>query len=185
MNFLQLQDNSDDDESADEALVHEAFDDTIEDSDPLPGSQQDRQLDNTIASQQEDLLHDYGQYNDHWIGFLNGIKSSKVYTERVNHFLLWQHNNCMCTTDLLPNMIDYFKFHHDATNATTGKPTHAPTSLTSWFSILKKFWKYIGKGNLEDQAYMIVDNLRQWDKTHEVTKATTFTKEELGKMAIL
>jgi hypothetical protein len=76
--------------------------------------------------------------------------------------------------------MEYFKEKHTLL-LDDGTHKHAATSMISWFSMLKKFYKYTKRGNISEKLPMVEDLLKFWEKEHTVKKAYVFTPSEWSK----
>lgn len=79
--------------------------------------------------------------------FLEG-SIPRLYTQDVCPiFLDWHVKKIPYIADMTTSIIHYFDEHAQLlTNSSTRK--HSPTSLRSWLSVFKAFWRYTGKGDL-------------------------------------
>lgn len=148
------------------------------DMDPQPGSQEDVEFDAAVLTQRSELSREYGLADKDWIEFLETCASGQKYLVRILDFLRFQEDNDQCGDDLNENLKIYFKHQHSLKND-DGSLKNAPTSMMSWFSMFKKFWRYTKRGRLDDVCPIIVDELKLWVKKHSITKASTFSKEEI------
>lgn len=133
--------------------------------------------DQVICSLDVDALElpDFGQSSANWLSFLKDFKSAAIYEGRLQDFL-WHHVTSR-SSDLVASVVNYFDCAHDA--------SFAPNTLRSWFSVLMKFWRYSGRGDLKNVCPLVLDNLRKWDKQHTVHRASIFLKEDLRESFII
>lgn len=124
-----------------------------------------------------------GMNDPQWLSFLEGIKKKEVYKSRVLHFLAWKKANNK--TNEIQAIIDYFENYKPLLEGEPDRPNYAPTTLRSWFSILCSFWEYTNRGELKKLAKLVEVKLNQWQKKYKITKAKTFSKQELGKPLLL
>jgi len=117
---------------------------------------------------------DSGQEHPDWKEFLRTFPSRKAYSDRVNHFILWQ-NQIIDNSDLLARLKVYFQVHHDMLKE-NGSAFYAPTCFRTWFSIFLKFWNFTGKGNLKSLAPLLYSNLTVWETGYEEAHAEPFTR---------
>ena len=116
------------------------------------------------------VLKDYGQSSTSWISFLSGMKSSKVYEDRIHHFLVYHQVSTDSDNSLTieSSLLQYFdKSSH----------SNAGTTLRSWFAMIKKFYLYTGRGKLEELLPILLDNIKKWEKLQSTKQASVFTKE--------
>ena len=62
-----------------------------------------------------------------------------------------------------------------------GRLAHARTAMRGWYSMFVAYWKHGGKGQLTYLMPTIEALLDQWEKVYEVTKAKSFTEDDLRK----
>ena len=113
-------------------------------------------------------MADSGQEHPDWTEFLRTFPSRKAYSDRVNHFILWQ-NQVIDNSDLLARLKVYFQVHHDMLKENG--------SAFYGFSIFfLKFWNFTGKGNLKSLAPLLYSNLTVWETGYEEAHAEPFTR---------
>jgi hypothetical protein len=62
-------------------------------------------------------------------------------------------------------------------------PYYSPATLSSHFSMFKKFWEFTGRENLDEQAPVIRNNMKKWRKAGgEIKKAKIFDNSQLRAM---
>ena len=106
-------------------------------------------------------LPEYGQSNRDWLISTNALSSGGLYRSRVLHFLRFHHKEG--GVDMIEDLKSYLVHHKEETetNSATGVilPKYSPKTLNSWYSMIKKWWKYCGRGNLDMQAPLIGKSL--------------------------
>ncbi len=116
---------------------------------------------------------DYGENDVMWLSFIDDMKSKKVYSTRVSHFLdyhEWSENpNCM--GNLFKSVQPYFQFLHSY---------YCPSSLFSYFAILKSFFLVTDRGELDKLVPIVPKRIGQWARYHKTKKSNVFSIEEIG-----
>ena len=139
-----------------------------------------------LVNDENHVLQEYGQNSSDWLEIVssNNMRSGPIYQKFIINLLQWKEKcfdkSGFRTDDLNECVKEYFSEKHKLVDADTGKLLHAATSMMSWFSILKKFYKYTKRGILAQEVPLVEDNIRFWAKEHVVKKAVTFTKLEWG-----
>jgi hypothetical protein len=126
-------------------------------------------------------VQEWGQNAEDWVTCMRKMKSSGKYIKELNAFLVWFEAQPKCTeADLLSGLKKYIQINFDE-DQTAQADRKASTTMRSTFSILTKWWKYSGRGDLKMQAPIIGDELTEWDKEHVIKKAPVFTMGNMGK----
>ena len=114
-----------------------------------------------------------------WNQFLLSLKpgSQVIYAKRLEHFLI-HCGNCFNHVTDLEKVITYFQQARLQVNE-DGSPLTAPTSMRGWFSVLKKWFLHMGWGCLSTKVPIVETLIGQWEKSHVVTKAKTFSVAQL------
>lgn len=90
----------------------------------------------------------FGQNNKNWLHFLETIAKKKIYINRVSHFFEWRKANG--DGDEQADLIKYFHFHHGSLEGQKPPKEYAPSILRQWHSIFSQFWKWTGRGDIND-----------------------------------
>ena len=123
--------------------------------------------------------------SESWEAFLSSLKpkSRQTYEKRVQDLLHYVLQNRVEATTDLALIIRYFREKHDEI-LPTGERRYSGTVFRSWLSICTKLWLHLGNGSLQQQCPILETLCSQWEKEHEVQKAKTFTKEQLGILSL-
>ena len=118
-----------------------------------------------------------------WTAFLEGIKTSQTYRDRLSDFLLYRETFLAGKADptlvkLELILLNYFLARRELTDD-NGDRRHGSTSMRGWYSIFKAYWIHSDRGILT--IPLIEAKLNQWDKLHEVEKSEIFSKNDLEK----
>ncbi len=113
-----------------------------------------------------------------WETFCNGNTTGKEYKKRIDDFLLFRTKR-NADESLECTLYHYFLLKHELTD-NDGIQLHAPTSMRSWLSMFKRWWQFTQGENLDCALVEVM--LKQWDKRHLVSKASTFTREDLHSL---
>jgi hypothetical protein len=157
---------------------YEELDDQFDDG----NEELDDQIDEFDVVDITDLQED-GQSHPDWLEVTSRLKSGEHYKERILHFLKWKKENSDTQITLLESVNNYFKCYHDQTK-TVGLEIvshYAPTVFRSWFSIMFKWFKFSGKGDLKKLAPLLYDNLTTWETGYIQGHANYFKQEELTR----
>ena len=100
-------------------------------------SQVSSEISNHIIKMIEEDTGSFDLNSASWQSFLDGFKSRNDYEIRVRHFKRFHDDRCGQESDLKKNLIEYFDEHHSI-RYEDGEAIHAPTSLRTRHSILKK-----------------------------------------------
>lgn len=111
-----------------------------------------------------------GFNNCNWVSFLNPLLKSS--TKRYLKFMEIIGGWCVSQNDYAFTPESIISFFNHCFYSVSLKPT----TLRTWFSILKRFFEFTGRGDLELQVPLCLANFKQWDKSHRVKKASVFTK---------
>eukprot|EP01035_Chromulina_nebulosa_P019217 gene19217-25068_t len=107
-------------------------------------------INNSSALRENHIEDNIGMNSPSWISFLNNFPSKKFYESRVNNFNQWVSSKG--SNDLIKLLIDYFE---------------------------EKYNEIDQSGNLKEKAPIIESNISKWEKTYNVTKSKTLTKDDL------
>lgn len=125
-----------------------------------------------------ELRGQYGQNERNWLSFISDLSSKEIYSKRVLDFLLFHEKSG--EVNIERSVEAYFDDAHSAKKEDGNFRFSAPT-LSSWFSILVKFWLCTGRGDLNKSCVLVFHNLKKWKKKHKKTQAAVFTKENIRK----
>ncbi|KAJ1381364.1 hypothetical protein B484DRAFT_411761 [Ochromonadaceae sp. CCMP2298] len=119
-----------------------------------------------------------GQNLPDWVDMAASLKSGPKYIKEVIDLVLDQEARLNPTEENLLHNLKLYILVDDEKTAVADKK--APTTMRSTFSILTKWWKYTGRGDLKMQAPLVSDKLNDFEKDYCTTKSPTFTKPDMG-----
>jgi hypothetical protein len=134
-----------------------------------------------------ELRNQWGMELPIYVQFEETFPSAPKYRKEVIKVLVFHEAQADCAeADLITNITEYFKQSYmnsleDAEEVEDGLPGLASTTLRSVLSMLCKFFRYTGRGDLKLQAPLIVDRLASWDKQHVTKKSHTLSRQNLCK----
>lgn len=112
-----------------------------------------------------------------WECFKEGLKDPRKYEDRLQDFKAHLESKDKQYT-LEDDLLLYFIYKRGLFND-VGEQQHAPTSMRSWLSVFKAFWKHSGRGDLNVKLPILETKINQWEKKHIVEKAAVFAVNDL------
>ncbi len=145
------------------------------DADNLDSEQEeDEEIDEAkVLPHLEPHKAEYGERNLQWLSYLRDIQSHAPYSNRVSHFLDYHESleNPNSMGELSQSVVPYFEFLH---------AYYCPTSLNTFFAMLKTFFLFTGQGDLDKLAPIVPKRIRFWARSHTTKKSKFFQLPQIG-----